>query len=115
MKIVNLSKKTIISENVKEGKNFSDKILGLLRKSNPGSLMFKTRFGIHTFFLKVPIDVIVMDQNFEVVKLTNVKPNKLFFYNPKYFYVLELPKGSIKKSKTQTGDILRLQTGLDVE
>lgn len=108
MKIINLSKKIIIAENIKEAETLSDKILGLLKKTNPRSLIFKTRFGIHTFFLKESIDVIILDKDLKVVKLKSLEPNKLFFWNPKYNLVLELPKGTVQETFTKIGDTLGL-------
>ena len=61
-------------------------------------MLFKTRFGIYTFFLREPIDVVVLDRSFKVVKLKeDLKPNKLFFWNPVYPYIIELPQGHIRK------------------
>lgn len=104
MQINNISKNTILSRDLKEAKSVIDKIFGLLIKTNPRSLLFKTRFGIHTFFLKEPIDVLVLNSNQEVVKASTIKPNSLFFYNPTYDTVLELPKNSIKDAQTKIGD-----------
>lgn len=85
-------------------------LFGLLKKSNPRSLLFKTRFGIHTLGLKKAIDIIILDNNFRVVKLgISVKPNQFFFWNPKFSLVLELPEGTIKKTKTQIGDIVKIK------
>lgn len=108
MKIYNKSKDTEIYDNFKEVSTFSDKLFGLLKISNPRGLIFRTRFGIHTFFLKSPIDVIVLDKDFKVVKFATVKPNKLFFWNPKYTQVVELPEGSIQSTKTSIGDLIKL-------
>jgi uncharacterized membrane protein (UPF0127 family) len=85
-----------------------DSALGLLRRSNPRSLLFHTSAGIHTFFMKVPIDVMVVTNDFKVVKLATVLPNQLFFWNMKYRIIIELPKGAIRKSQTQVGDVLSL-------
>lgn len=68
----------------------------------------KTRYGIHTFFLRESIDVIVLDHNLKVVKIGTVKPNNLFFWNPKHSLVLELPRGTIKKTKTEIGNHLKI-------
>lgn len=107
MIIKNLTKKIIISKDAKFAASFLDRLFGLLIKSNPRSLIFKTRFGIHTFFLKEPIDVVILDKNYKVVKLkVNLKPNRLFFWNPKYFWVIELPKGRIKTNKILLGSKL---------
>lgn len=108
MVVLNKTRKTTLTKNLKEAKSFMDSFFGLLRQSNPRSLLFKTRFGIHTFCLKVPIDVIVLDSKFRVVKLQeSLKPNRLFFWNPKYNLVIELSEGTINKSKTQIKDSLK--------
>ena len=73
------------------------------------ALVFKTRFGIHTFFLKLPIDVIVLDKNKKAVIIKrSLKPNRIFFWNIMYDTVVELPKNSIQISKTEEGDLLEL-------
>lgn len=99
----------MIGQDLKQVISFSDRALGLLKKSNTGCLMFKTRFGIHTFFLDKSIDVLVLDNGFKVVKLTqSLKPNKLFFWNPRFCFVLELPLGTIKNTGTRVGDVLEV-------
>lgn len=101
MIIVNLTKQTTLTFHAKQAKSFWDQLLGLHRKSNPRSLLFRTRFGIHTFFLHDPIDVIVLDSKNRVIKIKeNMSPNRVFFWNPRYTIVIELPKGTIRKSKT---------------
>ena len=108
MKLVNLSKNTVLAEDLKEAKSLIDQLLGLLKKSNPRSLYFHTRCGIHTFGLKEKIDILVLDDSLKVVKIKTVKPNKLFFWPVKYSKVVELPLGVIKKSQTEIGDKLQL-------
>lgn len=108
MKIFNQTKGYFISKNIKEAVSFSDRFLGMLKKSNIGGSIFRTRFGVHTFFMKNPIDVIVLDNNFFVVKIATVKPNNLFFWNPKYSLVLELPKETIRKTKTEIGNYIKI-------
>lgn len=107
MVLKNISKKTILATDLKEAKGIIDSLLGLLKKSNSCCLLFKTRFGIHTFFLKQPIDVLILDNNFQVVKIKeNLKPNRVFFWNPRYYFILELPGGVVKKTNTGFGDKL---------
>lgn len=108
MKITNITKGTVLAFNIREALSLSDKLLGMLKKSNIGGSIFRTRFGIHTFFMKEPIDVIILDNNFKVIKLATVKPNHLFFWSPKYSLILELPQGIIVKTKTEIGDMLQL-------
>ncbi len=107
MEVVNQSKKTILATDLKLCNSVLDKFLGLLRKSNPRSLMFKTRLGMHTLLMKENIDILVLDKSNKVVKIgESIEPNQFFFWNPKYGLVLELPEGTIKQTKTEIGDVL---------
>ncbi len=106
MIVRNKTKNTILAKNLKVAKSPIDKFLGLLKKSNPESLLFNTRFGIHTLFLKKPLDIIILNSQDVVEKTATVFPNKFFLYNPKNYKVLELPQGTIKRTKTKIGDRL---------
>lgn len=108
MQMINKNKNLKLIGNLKEAVSLSDKLLGMLKKSNTRGLIIKTRFGIHTFFLKKPIDVAVLDKNLKVVKLATVKPNKLFFYDPKHNLILELPEGVIRKMRLKLGNLIKL-------
>lgn len=94
---------------VKKATGFKEKTLGLIDKNNHPPLLFKTSFGIHTFFLTYSIDVIVLDTKFIIRKLKqNLKPFSFYFYNPLYVYVLELENGFIAKNKLKEGDKIEL-------
>lgn len=94
----------IITLRVKKRKTFFEKTKGLIGAKNATPLFFLTRFGIHTFFLSFPIDVIVLDdQNTVVIQKEQLQPNRIFFWNPVYSRVLELPVGFIKKYHIQKG------------
>jgi uncharacterized membrane protein (UPF0127 family) len=112
--VKNQNSKTILCRDLKIADSPADKFLGLHAKSNPRSLLFKTRFGMHTLLLKNPIDIIVCNSQFRVVTAQTVTPNHLFIYNPLYPYVLELPQGTIKKSKTQIGDKLDFSANINM-
>lgn len=107
MTIKNVTKNIILSENVQKAKNWKDKTIGLIGTKKPQSLLLRTHFGIHTFGMRYPIDVLILNSQNKVVALKeNLKPNRMFLWNPHYDNVLELPKGTINKSKTQLGDHL---------
>lgn len=64
-------------------KGFLDKSIGLLESEKAYPVYFTTRFGIHTYGMKYPIDVIVLDKNGYVMKTAeNLKPNRFFFWMP---------------------------------
>ena len=70
-------------------------------------MLFKTRFGVHTWGLKDPIDILILDKHKKVVKMKkSLLRNGLFFWNIQFDTVVELPKGSISSSQTQNGDIV---------
>lgn len=108
MALINITKKTTITKDLKVVASFLDKLFGLLNPNNPRSLLFQTRFGIHTFGLNHNIDVLVLDNKNQIKKTKKcLKPNHFFFWNPKYKIVIELPSGAIIKSKTQAGDLVK--------
>ena len=108
MKIQNETKGTIVSNSAKEALSFLDRSFGLLLRENPKTLIFYTRFGLHTFGLRSSIDILVLDRNHKVVRLEKgLKPNRFFLYSPIYRTVIELPDGAIDLSKTHPGDKLK--------
>lgn len=103
MIIKNVTQGFTIADDVQKLDSIFDKTIGLLSKKNYSSLLFKTCFGIHTFFLKQPIDILILDNQWKVVKIKkNLQPNRFFFWNPKYCIVVELPINLIKN--TSIGD-----------
>jgi hypothetical protein len=109
MTIKNNTNNKIICENIRRVKNEKDKVLGLIGSNNNQGLLMNTRFGIHTLFMKISIDVLVLDQNQKVVKIKeNLKPFRIFFWNPKFSTIIELPTGIIENTKTKIGDLLEI-------
>lgn len=105
MEIRNITKKTILSKN-SEFQNSFRKMQGMLANS-AACIVFKTRFGIHTFFMKKYIDVLILDDSKKVVALKkNLAPWNIYLWNPKHDTVIELDSGAIAKSKTEIGDII---------
>jgi uncharacterized membrane protein (UPF0127 family) len=108
MIVKNITRNTIISKDLEIAKSLFQRFFGLLDKGNPSSLLFKTRFGIHTFGINYPIDVMVVGKSNKVTVLKSVNPYNIFIYNPKFNLVLELPHGSIKRSNTRLGDRIKI-------
>lgn len=100
---------------VKKTNNIKDKIIGLIGKEKPYALMIQTHFGIHTFGLKFPIDVLILDKKNKAVFLKkNLMPWRIFLWNPMFGKVLELPLGTIDKKKIKINDTVNIkQLSLD--
>ena len=78
-------------------------------EKNIKPVYFETRFGIHTFFVKYPIDVLIMDdKNIVRVIKKSLKPWRVYFWKPTYFKILELPAGEVKRNEIKVGSNINL-------
>jgi len=108
MKIINETKKITIAQEVITPESLLDQSLGLLKYKKPHAMLLKTHFGIHTFGMKYAIDVLILDSQNKVITVKkNLQPNNIFLWNPKYETVLELPAGTLSKTKTEKGNIIK--------
>lgn len=88
---------------IKEAKTFIQKLKGLMFQTNFDYILkFKTN-GIHTFFMKVPIDVVLTDNANQILYIyRNLKPNKIILPKKHVKYTYEMPLGYLKN--IQIGD-----------
>jgi uncharacterized protein len=85
------------------------KTRGLIGSKKPFAIFFQTRFGVHTYGLHFPIDVVILDNNNNVVKMKeNLKPNQIYLWNPRFDRVLELRAGESAKNRIKLGQIISL-------
>ncbi len=110
MRLINLNGNQEIVKEIHKADTITKKINGLIGKNNPQALYLETRWGIHTFGVKFPLDIIILDSKWRVKKIhESLKPMKIFFWNPIYFRVLELPQDTLKNSKVSLDDVLIIQ------
>lgn len=63
------------------------------------------KMALHMFFVFYPIDVLFLDSEKQVVDMKeSFKPFNFYTSKEKANYVIELPEGTIKSSKTLKGD-----------
>ncbi len=88
--------------------NFFTRFKGLMgTRTLPagGGLWIVPCNSIHMFFMKIPLDVIFLDKNHNVVHLIeNIKPWRVSKIVAKAHSVIELPVGTIANSRTIVGD-----------
>lgn len=93
---------------VKKYTKIWDRTKGLIGKLRPEAIYFHTRFGIHTFGMKFPIDVIITNEQSKIVALQeSLQPNRIFVWNPLYRRVFELPIGTIKKKMLKKNKVIQ--------
>ncbi len=82
-----------------EMKGFWKNFIGLMGKKNINYGIKLRCNGIHTFFMKIPIDVVLTDKDNNVIKVYyNVVPNRIILPKKGVYYTYELPVGYIKRA-----------------
>lgn len=113
MNILNCTRKTVIAEHAKECKTILSQGIGLMFQTNITPLLFilkrPQRITIHTFFMLKTIDIIYLDENKKVLETITLKPWRWNKPREKVKYIIEVPEGTIKRTKTRNGDIIKLE------
>lgn len=111
LKFINGNDEQISEEvNIPCANTFRKRLFGLMGKSNFSGLLFKQKYAnryaacIHTSFMRVPIDVIYIDDNNRIMDLITLSPWKLYIPKNGYIkYIIELPENSIREYKLEEG------------
>ena len=110
-KVINRTRNSVLASKYKLLKSIFDKAVGLMFHKNikDEAYVFENKkeslTSLHMFFVFFRIDVLFIDKNKRVVELKeNFKPFTLYVPEKKSKYIIELPSGTIKNSKTSTGD-----------
>lgn len=73
-------------------------LLGRKTLDTGKGLLIRPCKGIHTFFMKFPIDAVFIDKENRIVSLAHsLPPNRMTSIYPKAVSVLELPAGTLGK------------------
>ncbi|MFQ5879458.1 MAG: DUF192 domain-containing protein [Dehalococcoidia bacterium] len=111
MRVVNVTKGTVVAESVREARTFWTRVVGLLGKRGlrpSEGLMLMPSASIHTLFMRFAIDVVFVDGENRVVRTVSaLRPFRVAFGGRGARAVLELPVGSILASATGRDDLLR--------
>jgi uncharacterized membrane protein (UPF0127 family) len=110
--ITNLTKQTWLATKVRKADNFFTRLVGLLKRTHLGpeeALWLMPSKGIHTIGMKFPIDVLFLTKENEVVGLiSGMLPYRISSVHFRGYSVVELPNGTIRKSRTELGDKLEI-------
>ena len=105
-----LRDKNILYPQIEEADNFWKRFLGLMGRKelkNGEGMIFYNCSSIHCFFMKIAIDVVYLDRDYQVVGVETVAPWKVghFFKGAKH--ILEVNAGST--SGISVGDKLEIR------
>jgi uncharacterized membrane protein (UPF0127 family) len=110
--IRNFSRKTIVAGHFALCSTIWSKFRGLMFSLRPNVLVFvfhpPQKVSLHMWFVFFPIDVMALDAAKKVVSIKeNFLPFCLWKSDMQCTYVIELPKGAVRKSCTVVGDYLQ--------
>lgn len=112
LSFVNQSKVTAIGDKIAVADTFLTRLMGLMGKRSlpPGSgLWISPSSGVHTCWMRMPIDVVALDRKLRVVATGHsVRPWRLSGLSLKTHSVLELPQGHIAACGMEIGDQLEV-------
>lgn len=113
MNIYNSSKNNLIAREVIVAETFISRSLGLIpRKSmrEDEALVIRPCCSIHTFFMKLEIDVLFVNSKNQIVALyENVKENRVLPVHLTSSYVIELAAGQISAKNIEKYDTINLE------
>jgi uncharacterized membrane protein (UPF0127 family) len=112
-KVTNVTRGKLLADRAERALSFVDRFMGLMGRR---SLAFGEGMhiapcnSIHTFFMRIPIDVAFLDRDGLIIKQIPAMPpwrvSSVYF---KAHSVLELPAGTLSASETQEGDRLTFE------
>lgn len=119
IQIINQTRNQVLAEQGELARSFVARGRGLMgRVALPASyaLIIYPESSIHTFFMRVPIDVLFVDRNDRVIGLREAMPPSRPFAGVAPWrgrYVIEMPAGVIAATSTALGDQLVLTPPID--
>jgi uncharacterized membrane protein (UPF0127 family) len=112
LSFVNQSKATAIGDKIAVADSSLSRFLGLMgrRSLEAGSGLWITpSSGVHTCWMRMPIDVVALDRNLRVIRTGHaVRPWRLSGLSLKTHSILELPSGQISACGLEEGDQLKM-------
>ena len=110
VRAVNTTRGTVLGEGIRVADTGLSRMIGLLgeRKLSPGDgLLIVPSQGVHTWGMMFPIDILVLDSNWNVLalrrRMCQFRMTRIFW---KAAAVLELPSGILDSTATAIGDAL---------
>jgi uncharacterized membrane protein (UPF0127 family) len=114
-KVNNETRGRLLADRAERAASFMERFKGLMGRR---SLVFGEGMhiapcnSIHTFFMRIPIDVAFLDKEGRIVKqIPAMPPWRMSSIYTKAHSVLELPAGTLSASQTQEGDRLTFEPG----
>jgi uncharacterized membrane protein (UPF0127 family) len=118
LRVYNATRERLLAERAERADTFVRRLVGWMGRARADAgegLLIVPCNAIHTFFMRMPIDVVFLDAQDTVVRLLHALPPwRATRPCPGARAVLELPAGTLATSGTREGDRLVVTGGHDV-
>ena len=110
----NCTRQTLLASKLELAKSAWSRLKGLIGRSPTdfkagAGLWIEPSEGVHTIGMSFPIDVAYLDANRRVIHVYHhLAPVRVAVVKWRTRSVLELPAGTLAKSRTQVGDLIQL-------
>lgn len=113
LQVRNLTRQTVVVEHGRVADTPWSRLIGLMGKRDlreGDGLLLRGEGAIHTFGMRIAIDVLFLDGHGRVLRaISAMPPMRIGPLVRGTQNVLELPVGTIERSRTRTGDVLDLR------
>jgi uncharacterized membrane protein (UPF0127 family) len=113
MRIARPATGELLAADLRTARGMAGRMLGLMgKRAMPGDgLLIEPADSIHTFFMRMPIDLVFLDGGGRILKLCpDVAPWRIRLAPRGARRVLEMPAGWCGRCRVAPGDILILET-----
>jgi uncharacterized membrane protein (UPF0127 family) len=110
--VKNKTRGTELGDRVRVATSLLGRALGLLSTATLPSgegLYLSPCKSIHTFFMRYTIDVLFLDDKGVVMTQCTMAPWKISRWESRCRGILELPAGTLEKTRTQPGDLIDMK------
>jgi uncharacterized membrane protein (UPF0127 family) len=111
-RVMNTTRDTVVGDSIELADTSMARMFGLLGRrglDSGGGLWIKPSSGVHTVGMSFRLDVVGLDREFRIIKLwRGLRPLRMTSVSFKLKSVLELPCGTIDRSRMEVGDRLQI-------
>lgn len=113
MRVMNQTRGVVLADEVKMADTFVSRFFGLMGRAmlpEGEGVVIVPCSGVHTLFMRFPIDVIYISREGKVVRVDEaMRPWRLGRIVRTSRYVVELPQGTAARAGTRVGDEIALE------
>jgi len=116
MLVVNVTKNIALADRCCLANSFCKRLIGLLNRNGlvaGEGLLLDRCYGIHTFGMRFPIDIVCLGTDFHVLRIIKALPPFRARVLTNGGFIIELPAGTLDRTQTTEGDQIHIRQRAD--